>query len=160
MAPIYDNGNSFYGKHTDSKIASILSDEEKLMASSLNGFTAYENDNGERIRNDAFLGIDNPDLQAAIVSVYKKWVDSEPMIKDFIMSIPSESHGLLIMSDLRKRFYIESMELRFKHLLEPQYQKIVGWFFDRHLSPWSLLFSLMSAFFSTPENLGFRILEK
>ena len=160
MAPIYDNGNSFCGKHTDLKIASILSDEEKLMASSLNGFTAYENDNGERIRNDAFLGIDNPDLQAAIVSVYKKWVDSEPMIKDFIMSIPSESHGLLIMSDLRKRFYIESMELRFKHLLEPQYQKIVGWFFDRHLSPWSLLFSLMSAFFSTPENLGFRILEK
>ena len=126
IAPIYDNGNSFYGKHTDTKIASILSDEEKLMASSLNGVTAYENDNGDQIRNDAFLGIDNPDLRAAIVRVYKKWVDNEQKIKDFIMSIPSESHGLLIMSELRKRFCIRSMEIRFERLLEPQYRKIVG----------------------------------
>ena len=51
LSPIYDCGNSFYGKTSDERIADIMSSEEKLMSSSLNGITAYEDDNEKYFKN-------------------------------------------------------------------------------------------------------------
>ena len=40
LSPIYDCGNCFYGKTSEERIKEILSDEEKLTSSALNGITA------------------------------------------------------------------------------------------------------------------------
>lgn len=49
IAPIYDCGNCFYGKTSEEKIFDIMSNEEKLLSSALNGITAYEDDSEKRI---------------------------------------------------------------------------------------------------------------
>jgi len=51
LSPIYDCGNSFYGKTSDERIYDIMSNNGKLNSSSLNGITAYEDDVEKRISN-------------------------------------------------------------------------------------------------------------
>lgn len=49
LSPIYDCGNCFYGKTSEDRIDDILTNNDKLFSSAMNGVTAYEDDNGSRI---------------------------------------------------------------------------------------------------------------
>lgn len=119
LAPIYDCGNCFYGKADNQKIKEILLDKEKLLSSSLNGVTAYEDNQERRIRNEDILRIKNKDLQLSVKRVYGLLKEKMSVIKDFITSIPSDYNGIEIMSDERKDYYIKTLVLRFEHLLSP-----------------------------------------
>lgn len=46
-------------------------------------------------------------------------------IKEFIMSIPEEYKGIQVISNVRKEFYILSMNIRLEKILIPQYEKIL-----------------------------------
>lgn len=50
MAPIYDCGNCFYGKTSDERIIEMLSDNDRLVSSAINGITAYEDDDEKKFR--------------------------------------------------------------------------------------------------------------
>ena len=126
LAPIYDCGNSFYGKASDDKIKDILLDEVKLRSSALNGITAYEDNSEKRIPNTQILNLKNQDLDKAIVKVYKLITDKFKDIIDLINKIPKEHNGLLIMSDDRKKYYIKTLELRIEKILKPKYLEIVN----------------------------------
>ena len=121
LAPVFDCGNCFYGKTDEERIAKILDDETRLFSSALNGITAYEDDEEKRIRNSEILLLDNSDLRQSIIRVYELVKDKLAEINRFIDDVPSDYDGLLIMSEERKRFYKETLRLRFVHLLEPQY---------------------------------------
>ncbi len=126
LAPIYDCGNSFYGKTSDERIKDILNDELKLRSSALNGITAYENDLEKRISNLQILNLNNEDLHKAISKVYKLISDNFNNIVEFINEIPNEYNGLLIMSNERKKYYIKTIELRISEILKPKYLEIIS----------------------------------
>lgn len=118
LSPIYDCGNSFYGKTSDERIADIMSSEEKLMSSSLNGITAYEDDNEKRISNldiIKYVKKNNPD---SITRVLKIVNDNLEQIKGFINNIPYDYNDIVIMSEIRKKYYIKTLEIRLSKLKE------------------------------------------
>ena len=118
LSPIYDCGNSFYGKTSDERIADIMSSEEKLMSSSLNGITAYEDDNEKEISNldiIKYVKKNNPD---SITRVLKIVNDNLEQIKGFINNIPYYYNDIVIMSEIRKEYYIKTLEIRLSKLKE------------------------------------------
>ena len=118
LSPIYDCGNCFYSKTSEERINEILSDEEKLMSSSLNGITAYEDDNEKRIRNEDVIRFANNDLELAKERIRKLVSKRLDEIKDFVNSIPSSFNGIDVMSDLRKNYYLRTFIIRFEHFLK------------------------------------------
>jgi len=117
MAPIYDCGNSFYGKTSEERIVEILSDQVKLRSSSLNGITAYEDDDDNRIRLIDIMNIDNEDLKESIVRVANNISEHFDEIVNFISNIPCIYEGIEIISENRKKYYIETIKLRFNELI-------------------------------------------
>ncbi len=118
LSPIYDCGNSFYGKTSDERIIDIMSSEEKLMSSSLNGITAYEDDNEKRISNldiIKYVKKNNPD---SITRVLKIVNDNLEQIKEFINNIPNIYNDVSIMNEIRKEYYIKTLEIRLSKLKE------------------------------------------
>ena len=118
LSPIYDCGNCFYGKTSEERIQDLLSDEEKLMSSALNGITAYEDDNEKRIRNEDIVKTNNKDLKTAIDRI-KNLVNSKMTeIIAFINDIPTNFNDVDVMSNLRKEYYIKTFTIRFEALLK------------------------------------------
>ena len=117
LSPIYDCGNCFYGKTSDERIAEIMSDENKLLSSAINGITAYEDDNEKRIRNEDIVKINNDDLKKALARIESLYHQKHDEIIKFIVSIPESFMGVNVMSDIKKRYYIKTFELRFETIL-------------------------------------------
>ena len=95
-----------------------MSSEEKLMSSSLNGITAYEDDNEKRISNldiIKYVKKNNPD---SITRVLKIVNDNLEQIKGFINNIPYDYNDIVIMSEIRKDYYIKTLEIRLSKLKE------------------------------------------
>ena len=121
MSPIFDCGNSFYGKTSDERIVEIMADKARLMSSAINGITAYEDNDENRIRIMDILSRDNLDLKISIKKVYSLVKTNMKRIEEFIYSIPNSFNGVSLMSDLRKEYYLETFKIRFKEILEKQY---------------------------------------
>lgn len=118
LSPIYDCGNSFYGKTSDERITDIMSSEEKLMSSSLNGITAYEDDNEKRISNldiIKYVKKNNPESINRVLDLVNKKFEQ---IKEFINNIPNNFNDIVIMSEIRKEYYIKTFEIRITKLEE------------------------------------------
>lgn len=112
LAPIYDCGNCFYGKTSDEKIETIMSDVERLNSSAKNGITAYEDDNEKEIRNTEIIKYVkkyNSDSIEKVVNIVKAKMND---IKELIYNIPNKYDDIEIMSDIRKEYYIRTLELR------------------------------------------------
>ena len=112
LAPIYDCGNCFYGKTSDEKIETIISDVERLNSSAKNGITAYEDDNEKEIRNTEIIKYVkkyNSDSIERVVNIVKAKMND---IKELIYNIPNKYDDIEIMSDIRKEYYIRTLELR------------------------------------------------
>lgn len=124
LAPIYDNGNSFYSKSSDEKIKNILLDENKLKDSALNVITAYEDDNQKKISPQKILKLENNDLNSAIIKVYELINEKLEDIINFINDIPNEYNGLSIISNERKEYYIKTIILRINEILKPKYLEL------------------------------------
>ncbi len=112
LAPIYDCGNCFYGKTSDEKIETIMSDVERLNSSAKNGITAYEDDNEKEIRNTEIIKYVkkyNSDSIERVVNIVKAKMND---IKELIYNIPNKYDDIEIMSDIRKEYYIRTLKLR------------------------------------------------
>ena len=117
LAPIYDCGNCFYGKTSEERIETIMSDSEKLYSSAINGITAYEDDEEKRISARDILKINN-----SVLKERKKYVstlinEKISFIENFINSIPNSYGDIDIMSEARKTYYIETLKIRIEKIL-------------------------------------------
>lgn len=117
LAPIYDCGNSFYGKTSDDRIEEILADDKRFYSSAINGITAYEDDNENPILASKILHIKNKDLEKSVSRVKKLLNEHFHEIIAFIKEIPNTFKGVCIMSDVRKDYYIKSMQCRIENFL-------------------------------------------
>ena len=123
LSPIYDCGNSFYGKTSDERIIDIMSNEERLISSALNGITAYEDDNEKRISNLDIIRYVKKSRRESIDKVLRLVSENLNRIKEFIDSIPNTYGGIPIMSDIRKKYYIKTFEIRLEKLKEESTKK-------------------------------------
>lgn len=128
LAPIYDNGNSFWAKSSDSTLATILNDATRYHSILHNGQAPYKYQ-GHRV-----------DLLVQIKNCYKKkypW--SEKLQKSMekiiprihlqetlqmIEEIPSHYHDVEIISPARKRFYQQILADRYEKILLPALEKL------------------------------------
>ena len=117
LAPIFDCGNCFYGKTSEERIEEILSDNDKLASSALNGVTAYEDNDEKRIRNEDIIKIKNNDLKLSLARVGNLVESKLNEIVEFINSIPSRFNDVDVMSDVRKEYYLKTFKLRLSSLI-------------------------------------------
>lgn len=112
LAPVYDCGNSFYSKASETKIVEILNDVKKLNSSSINGITAYEDDEANRLTAIQFLKLPNDDLKLAKTKVKNLVQNHMDEIENFVNSIPNVFGGIEIVSENRKKYYIKTIKKR------------------------------------------------
>lgn len=118
IAPIYDCGNSFYGKANDDKIENIINDQLKLYSSALNGITAYDDKEENRITSKKMLDIIFKTKPNILYNVYNDAKTNLNKIKDLINSIPNSFNNVSIISDIRKKYYIETILIRLNYIKE------------------------------------------
>ncbi len=139
LAPVYDNGNSFFPKHDEEKMIKILNNNKQTL---LNGATPYlykekNIDSVKVIRNlslrdnnlnfgnseeDKFLKDISNNLQKAILRNVPK-IDMEKINK-IIDEIPEEYNGIKVMSSLMKNFYKTFLNERYEQILLPALEKV------------------------------------
>lgn len=112
LAPIYDCGNCFYSKTDDDRISLIMSDEKRLIESSVNCITAYEDEEGNNIHFVDLLNTTNQNLIESIEKVLTSIEHKKEEIINFINSIDNEYNDIIIASELRKKYYLKTLELR------------------------------------------------
>ena len=72
------------------------------------------------------MNIKNNDLNKAIIKVNELINNKLKDIIKFINEIPNDYNNLLIMSSVRKEYYIKTIELRVDEILKPRYLKIIN----------------------------------
>lgn len=118
LAPIYDCGNCFYGKTSEERIESILEDEDKLFSSSINGVTAYEDDEEKRITAMNILKVIKENIPSTFEKVYKAIMSNLKKIEKLINDIPNEYNGIPIISDNRKKYYLKTLKIRLDYIVK------------------------------------------
>ena len=116
LAPIYDCGNCFYGKTSEERIESILSDETKLCSSAINGVTAYEDDEEKRITAMNILKVIKENKPETFAKVYTNILSNFTEIEQLIYDIPNEYNGISVISDNRKDYYLKTIKIRLDYI--------------------------------------------
>lgn len=123
-APVFDNAASFFNKSSDSKIQKQLQDEKIFKDVNLHLQTAFTNDEGHAIPLNNMLNYDIGPLKDAFIELIPKIYDSFSKIEDMIAEIPEKHGNISVMSEVRKEYYLEGMEVRYNEMLLPRYLDI------------------------------------
>ena len=137
LAPIFDNGNSFFPKHDIKKIIDILSNEKRFNSIVQNGNTPYEfkGKGIDAIRVIKKLSLNLEDKSAEALEFGKQLKEAVKRvvpkinleaIKEVINEIPEKYNCLEIMPKEMKEFYIRLLEQRYEKILLPSYEKIIN----------------------------------
>lgn len=128
LAPIFDNGAAFNSKTPDSKLYNLLQNEDLFERSVLNGATTFSRE-GKRISAHQMLNLDIPELRMAIQKNVPKIQSNLEAIKGLIEAVPYDyttptGKVLSVCTDIRKEFYIRSIQMRFDKMLWSIYRKL------------------------------------
>lgn len=123
MAPVYDNGGSFYNKRGKKTFQRFLNNPELLNQVCTTQQTAYKLD-GHIVSAQKFINIENENLKDAILKIVPLIQERFDSIKEMIQEIPEAYKGIKIIDQPTKDFYIKSMEIRYNELLYPRFQEI------------------------------------
>ena len=120
IAPVYDNGASFYSKSSDTQLSKILNDSVLFKNSVYNNSICAFEKNGKKINPLKLIETRKiPELNKAIKRIVPKINLDE--IKNMINSIPNEFEGKNIISNIQKEFYYKSIEYIVNNILLPVY---------------------------------------
>lgn len=118
LAPVFDNGASFSNKMSETKINELLNNNSKFKASVLNTTTIFSI-NDKLIHARDILELDFEGLSDAVQRIVPVIRERMNDIKSFISEIPSKHNDIAVCFDVRKEFYIKSMEKRLENFLLP-----------------------------------------
>ena len=139
LAPVYDNGNSFFPKHDEVKMIKALENMKQIYMSGRTPYF-YNNkkiDSVKIIKNlslkdnnlnfgnseeDKFLKNISDNLQKAILRNVPK-INMEKINK-IIDEIPEEYNDIKVMSSLMKNFYKTFLNERYEQILLPALEKV------------------------------------
>ncbi len=117
-APVYGNSAAFGGSVPDSKLAEYLDDED-MMLQSLSSIYTHK---GRRIYGKDMVNITDECYLRTAADIIPRIDSKMGEIRDLINGIPESCGGLVVCSDIRKRFFIRSIELMFEKYLMPVYE--------------------------------------
>lgn len=137
LAPVFDNGASFSNKATESKLETYLSDPLKLKNSALNTATIYSV-GGKYLHARDILELEDEGLYNVALRLIPVIQNKMEDISGFIANIPEHHINIDVCSKVRKKFYIQSMEMRLEHYLLPAYKNAAQYFGKGHKSSDSL----------------------
>lgn len=127
LAPIFDNGASFYPKKSSLAIQELLKlPEAEQIKNNSNVQEPFTLDGEHHLNYKGILNLDQekiPPLQAdhlkkSIAKNIKLVESNMDAIIDFIKSIPSEYQGYEIISQSRREYYLKSFITRFEYVLK------------------------------------------
>lgn len=121
LAPVYDNGNSFFSKMSDEKIKVALEQNDKNLI--LGSRTSYSF-RGHAVVAKKLINLENEDLQSAILRVTPKVIEKLGEIEDFFNDVPCSYGDLPICSQERKQYYLQGIKVRVSDLLVPRYEEL------------------------------------
>ncbi len=125
LAPIYDNGNSFNNKTSESQIIKYLEESnEQIVTRAVGGRTSFVY-NGKTLSVKRMLSLGVPELNSAIVRLTPLIRKMLPDIYQMIDDIPENYHGLTVIESARKYYYKLVLDIRHSYLFEPLYQSLV-----------------------------------
>lgn len=125
LAPVFDNGASFSNKTPDFKLSIMLDDESRFCQSADTSRTIYSSSEKEIYAKD-IVTLEYEDLYRASKKIVPIIIDKTETIKGFIQDIPESYNGINVCSDIRKEFYIKSLEYKLNHYLIPTYNKALN----------------------------------
>ena len=124
IAPVFDNGAAFYNKATDDKLLNIYENEFKFNQSVYESAISVYRQNGIPINPLKYIKrMDNMECNKAILRIIPK-INMEN-IKNIINKIPSEFNGIEVVSNVKKDFYIKSLQYKYDNVLLPVYNKLL-----------------------------------
>jgi hypothetical protein len=124
IAPIYDNGSSFWPNVSEEKLQRELEDQRLLVDTAVHGVTAYSLDGIHNAHFSDILQQDIPELHQAIERVVPMILQKLPDCKELIEGIPEQSGEFQIISSARKEVYEQSLQLCADLLLKPTLQRV------------------------------------
>ncbi len=123
LAPVYDNGASFYGKSDDEKLENILSNDFKFKQMAYDSCISTFTINEKSINPLKYIeNMNNEDCNKAILRIYPK-IDIE-RIKNLFNEIPNIYNGITVFSDVQKELYYKVLEYRLK-IFKEVYEKLI-----------------------------------
>lgn len=134
LAPIFDNGASFYPKKSNYAIKRILNlSQEEQSRNNANVQEPFTLDNEHHLNYDLILKlgkdqIPNDQVEILKMSIIKntKLVNEHlNEILNFINSIPNEYCGYEIISPERKEYYLKSFMTRFEDVLSKRCDELI-----------------------------------
>lgn len=129
LAPIFDNGGSFYNKLPESRMLKIMDNPLDMERNLCNVVTIYSKVVDGKVHNlniQEMIELNIEDLNEAILRVVPKIKEKITSIHQFIMDIPEEFNGSVVITSARKKYYSKSLDIHFNTILEPYYKKLIG----------------------------------
>lgn len=123
LAPVFDNGASFYNKSNDDKLSSIYRDNFKFKQSVYDSSISIYTLNGKQINPLKYIeNMNNNECNKAILRIIPK-ININKIISIF-EEIPKEYNGLPVLSEMQKTYYLSSLEYKYNNVLIPIYNKL------------------------------------
>ena len=123
LAPIYDNGASFYSKSSPEKIEGILKNDFKIKQVIYDSAVSTFLLEGKVINPLKYIeSMMHRECNEALLRIFPR-IDITK-INELIMSIPSEYNGITIMSDSQKELYFKSIEYKYNNVFKKIYDKL------------------------------------
>lgn len=126
LAPVFDNGASFSNKVPDRKLLACLQDESKMMGS-IASCTSIYTQNGHRFHGKDMMKIEDANFMRTVVDLVPFIERSMDIIKNFIDNIPEKYENIEVCSNVRKQFYMRSMEIKLEQYFLPVLDYAKDW---------------------------------
>lgn len=124
IAPVFDNGNSFFNKRNPSVSERRILDVESIAQDALGTSTSFFLTDDERhIHPFEYIeSLQNPDCTAALIR-FSERLDMEK-VRSIIEGIPEKAFGVDVISPAQKEHYIRMMEVIIERSVNPTLERI------------------------------------
>jgi len=124
VAPVFDNGASFYTKSSDERLMSIYEDDLKIKQSVYDSSISAFKKNGKKINPLKFIeSMENKDCNEAIIRNVPK-IDFNKM-EEIFNEVPEICNNIPIFGNVKKLFYLKSLKYKYENVLLPTYNKLM-----------------------------------
>ncbi len=124
IAPVYDNGASFYNKSDDNKFKNILEDDFKIKQVFFDSAVSIFEIDGKKINPLKYImSLENEDCNEALKTIVPKIDLNE--IENIFKELPNQYEGIKIISDISKDFYLQMLKYRYEKVLLPAYNNLI-----------------------------------
>lgn len=125
IAPVFDNGASFYNKSNDSKFENLYDDEIKFRQVAYDSSVSIYRLNEKLINPLKYIEkMQNKDCNDALIRIVPN-INLEK-IENIFNLIPKEYNGISVLSDIQKKLYLKILKYRYEEVLLPIYNKLLN----------------------------------